>query len=181
MASAATVISWVNASTGIARAELGLRDGSVGQNDREGHGDVSAAAQIGEFESERRPIEVQLEAVRERPARLAQRSGNARDSQVGCVVEVLRGQVDDGPVLDDAARVDSSRSAANQADKVRVVDMQIDGGTAASSGIGDLARPVGLRNHAHQMSRSQGTIASGLNGLEGKGKLGEEGQDVARP
>ena len=92
---------------------------------------MSLAAEVGEFESERRPIEVELEAMSERPARLAQCPGDARDGQVWGVVEVLRGQVDDRPILDDSARVDRPRDAANQADEMRVVDVQIDGRTAA--------------------------------------------------
>ena len=91
---------------GIARAKFGLRHGPIGQDDRERHGQCALAAQIGEFESERCPIEIELEAMRERPSGLAQCSRNARDGQVWGVVEVLRGQVDDRAILDDSARVD---------------------------------------------------------------------------
>ena len=82
-ASAATVDLLGERVDGIAAAQARALDGPIGQDDRERHGQVTFAAQIGEFESEGRAIEVELEAVRERPARLAQCSGNARDGQVG--------------------------------------------------------------------------------------------------
>ena len=43
--------------------------------------------------------------------------------------------------------------AADQADEVGVVNMQVDGRTAAPPGVGDLARPVGFRDHSHEVGR----------------------------
>ncbi len=65
---------------------------------------MAVAPEIGELECQRRAIEVEVETVRERPAGLAERSGDARDRQVRLVVKILRRQMNDRVILDDPAR-----------------------------------------------------------------------------
>ena len=58
-------------------------------------------SEVRELEGERRPVEIELEAVSERPPALAQGPGNGRDGQVWLSLKVLSYAVDDRPLFDD--------------------------------------------------------------------------------
>ena len=70
------------------------------------------------------------------------------------------------------------RDAAQDVHEVGVVDVQVDGRAPAAVGVGDPARPVGLRDHPGQVSGQQPAVTARFHRVQGEGELVEERQDV---
>ena len=74
--------------------------------------------------------------------------------------------------------MDGPGEAADQADVMRVVDVQVDRRAPAPVGVGDPARPVGLGDHPHQVRGPELPVAARPHGLGRVGELGEEREHV---
>src|SRR5262249_55615495 len=89
-------------------------------------------------------LEVDFVAVDEWPAAHGDRAGRAGQGGAPLAVEVLRGEgLDGAPLRHHAGGEDLGRHAGDQADEVRVVDVQVDGGAAGLGGVADVGGPVG--------------------------------------
>ena len=70
------------------------------------------------------------------------------------------------------------RHACNQADEMRVMNMQVDGRAAGIRGIADLRGPVWLRDHALEMPAEQLTVLPAADRLGGVRELRKERQHM---
>ena len=111
---------------------------------------------------------------RQRPAG----AGQGQGIRAGAV-KILRREIGDGAaVWSETGGEDLARHPGDQADEVRVVNVQIDGGPAGFAGIGDLVGPVRLSDDALEVSAEQLAVRSRANAFGGEGELREERQHV---
>ena len=66
----------------------------------------------------------------------------------------------DRAAFDPAGRDDLPRHAANQADEMGVVDVQVDGRAAGLVDVADGGRPIGPRNHPLELPAEQCSISA---------------------
>src|SRR5690606_25759148 len=127
---------------------------------------------------QRGPFEVDLKTVRELQALGGNPAAETTDRQFGIVVNVMRMDVVDEALLENSARMNLLRYAARQADKVVVVDVQVDSPAPQLSEIGHIRRPIGLGDHAAKVGRPQFAVSSRGNRVGGELEFGEKGQDM---